>query len=114
MKEMGIIGQILGGIIALLGIFLPGTFLIFFVIKFWTELKKFRAVRASLEGISAVGSGLVLAAVILLLGPIDTNINTYNGLLNLVIIGITFLALLSEKIPAPLMIITGLLAGFVF
>ena len=32
MKEMGIIVQILGGIIALLGIFLPGTFLIFFVI----------------------------------------------------------------------------------
>lgn len=114
MKEMGIMGQILGGIIALLGIFLPGTFLIFFVIKFWTELKKFRAVRASLEGISAVGSGLVIAAVILLLGPIDTNMNTYNGLLNLAIIGITFLALLSEKIPAPLMIIIGLFAGFVF
>lgn len=112
-KELGVTGQIIGGFIALLGIFLPGTFLIFFVIKFWAELKKFRAVRASLEGISAVGSGLVIAAVILLLGSIDTNINAYNGIINLSIIGITFLILLSEKVPAPLLIIIGLLAGFI-
>ncbi|MCP4522013.1 MAG: chromate efflux transporter [Cytophagales bacterium] len=114
MNDKGVFWQILGGIVALLGIFLPGTFLIFFVIKFWTELKKFRAVRASLEGISAVGSGLVIAATILLWKPINTNINAYDGIINISIIGITFLLLLSEKVPTPLLIIIGLVAGFVF
>ena len=59
--------QILSGSLALIGIFLPGTLLIFFVIKFWGELKKYRVVKASIEGISAVASGMVLAAVITLL-----------------------------------------------
>ena len=106
--------SIIIAVAALLGIFLPGTFLIFFVIKFWTELKKFRAVKASLEGISAVGSGLVIAAVILLLDPINVSLTTYHGWMNIAIIGMVFLALLSEKVPAPLLIIVGLGAGFLF
>ncbi|MEP5240618.1 MAG: chromate efflux transporter, partial [Flavobacteriaceae bacterium] len=53
MKEYGMMGQIMGGFMAALGIFLPGTFLIFFVIRFWEELKKFRIVKASLDGVNA-------------------------------------------------------------
>ena len=45
--------QIVGGLVSAAGIFLPGTFLIFFVVRFWDSLKKFRVVRASLEGIAA-------------------------------------------------------------
>jgi chromate transporter len=107
MREYGIAGQFLGSFVATVGIFLPGTFLIFFVIRFWEELKKYRVVRASLEGISAVSSGMVVAAAIMLYHPID------NTLLNFGIVVATFALLMFTKIPAPVLILTGLLLGFV-
>ncbi|SIT89799.1 chromate efflux transporter [Pontibacter indicus] len=107
MREYGIAGQFLGSFVATVGIFLPGTFLIFFVIRFWDGLKKYRVVRASLEGISAVSSGMVVAAAIMLYHPID------NTLLNFGIVVITFALLMFTRIPAPVLILTGLLLGFV-
>jgi chromate transporter len=107
MRKFGIAGQLLGSFVATLGIFLPGTFLIFFVIRFWDELKKYRVVRASLEGISAVSSGMVVAAAIQLYHPIE------NTLLNFGIVVATFCLLLFTKIPAPVLILTGLLLGVV-
>ncbi|MCX2740439.1 chromate efflux transporter [Pontibacter anaerobius] len=107
MREYGIAGQFLGSFVATVGIFLPGTFLIFFVIRFWDELKKYRVIRASLEGISAVSSGMVVAAAILLYQPIE------NTLLNFGIVLATFSLLMFTKIPAPVLILTGLLLGFV-
>jgi chromate transporter len=105
MREHGIPGQLLGSFVATVGIFLPGTFLIFFVIRFWEGLKKYRVVRASLEGISAVSSGMVVAAAIMLYHPIE------NTLLNFAIVAATFGLLLFTKIPPPLLIVTGLLLG---
>jgi len=107
MREYGIAGQLLGSFVATVGIFLPGTFLIFFVIRFWDGLKKYRVVRASLEGISAVSSGMVVAAAIMLYHPID------NTLLNFGIVVATFALLMFTRIPAPILILTGLLLGFV-
>ncbi|MEJ8757663.1 chromate efflux transporter [Pontibacter sp. H259] len=107
MREYGIAGQFLGSFVATVGIFLPGTFLIFFVIRFWDGLKKYRVVRASLEGISAVSSGMVVAAAIMLYHPID------NTPLNFGIVVATFGLLMFTRIPAPILILTGLLLGFV-
>ncbi|MHA6248723.1 chromate efflux transporter [Pontibacter sp. CAU 1760] len=107
MRQYGIAGQLLGSFVATIGIFLPGTFLIFFVIRFWDELKKYRVVRASLEGISAVSSGMVVAAAIQLYHPIE------NTPLNFGIVVATFCLLMFTRIPAPLLIIAGLLLGFV-
>ncbi len=106
MREYGILGQILGGFFATAGIFLPGTFLIFFIIRFWDHLKKYRIVKASLEGINAASSGMVVAAVVLLMQPIEPQI------INVVIIAGTFLVLLLTKFPPPFIIIIGLVAGF--
>ncbi len=50
MRSEGIGGEILGAFVASLGIFLPGTFLIFFLLRFWDSLKKYRVIKASLEG----------------------------------------------------------------
>ncbi|MFC5270834.1 chromate efflux transporter [Adhaeribacter terreus] len=107
MREYGIGGQILGSIAGTAGIFLPGTFFIFFVIRFWNELKKYRVVKASLEGINAVSSGMVCAAAILLFHPIEAN------WLNISIVIITFAILLWTKVPPPFIIILGLLLGLV-
>lgn len=105
-RDMGIGAQILAGFIAAAGIFLPGTFLIFFVIRFWEELKRYRVVRASLEGVNAASAGMVAAAAFILFEPIE------NSVLNVSVVIGTFMLLTYTKIPAPLIILAGLLAGF--
>ena len=116
MRGAGVGGEIWGAFVAAAGIFLPGTFLIFFVIRFWEQLKKYRIVKASLEGIHAASSGLVIAASLLLLTPI---IRPEQGppdltvmLLNLSLVAGAFLVLTFTKIKPPWIILTGLLAGF--
>jgi chromate transporter len=108
MRDYGIGGQLLGSFIGTVGIFLPGTFLIFFVIRFWGELRKYRVIKASLEGINAVSSGMVAAAAILLYHPIDTNVA------NIAIVVGTFCLLLWTEVPPPFIILTGLLTGILF
>jgi chromate transporter len=110
MRDLGIFWQVLGGLIAAAGIFLPGTFLIFFVIRFWEQLKKYRMVKASLEGINAASSGLVIAAAFLLFQPIENDANV----INITVLLGTFIVLMFTRIPAPFIIIAGLVAGLIF
>ncbi len=105
MKDAGLGTQIGGALVSAAGIFLPGTFLIFFLIRFWDSLKKFRVVRASLEGISAASAGLVTAAAIFLFQPLDNTFVTYAFTLG------TFALLNFTRIPAGLIIVLGLLLG---
>lgn len=105
-RDLGIGGQALAGFIAACGIFLPGTFLIFFVIRFWDSLKRFRVVRASLEGIHAASAGMVAAAAFILFEPIE------NSTINVIVVIGTFLLLTYSKVPSPLIILAGLIAGF--
>jgi chromate transporter len=106
MSKYGIVGGIAGALMSALGIFLPGTFLIFFVIRFWESLKKYRAVRASLEGITAASAGLVAASAIILFQPLE------NTVLNFGVTIATFCLLVFTKIPSPLIIVGGLILGF--
>jgi chromate transporter len=107
MRQYGIGGEILGALMASFGVFLPGTFLIFFVIRFWEDLKKYRAVRASLEGITAASSGLVAAAAVIMFQPLE------NTLLNFGVTIATFLLLTFTRIPSPLIILGGLVLGLI-
>ncbi len=124
-KDQGAMAQLLAGSISLVAVFLPGTLLIFFVIKFWEELKQYRFVRASLEGISAVASGMVMATVVTLLfsinkenwevtTSININISEMAGLINILVLLLTFILLKWSKVPAPFIILAGLLAGILF
>jgi len=108
MREYGLLGEIAGGLIASAGIFLPGTFLIYFLIRFWDSLKQYRVIRASIEGITAASTGLLLTATIFLIQPIEMNV------LNLSIVLATFTLLNFIRSMAPLLIIIGLIAGLIF
>lgn len=99
--------QCVGAFLAAAGIFLPGTFLIFFLIRFWDSLKKYRVVRASLEGITAASAGLVAAAAVFLFQPLDNTFLTYAFTIG------TFILLNFTRIPAALVIVIGLLLGLV-
>jgi chromate transporter len=105
MRQEGITGELLGSLAATAGIFLPGTFLIFFVIRFWDQLKRYRIVRASLEGINAASAGMVASAAVLMFLPLTPNLLNFG-----LTIG-TFLLLQFTRIPAPLLIFAGLIAG---
>lgn len=104
-RDYGIGGVIIGAVMSALGIFLPGTFLIFFVIRFWSSLKKYRVVRASLEGITAASAGLIAASAIILFQPLE------NSLLNFATTIITFALLAFTRVPSPLIIVAGLALG---
>ncbi|MDZ4716225.1 MAG: chromate efflux transporter [Cytophagales bacterium] len=107
MKHGGLGGQIAGAFVSAAAIFLPGTFLIFFVVRFWESLKKFRAVRASLEGITAASAGLVAAAAVFLFQPLDNTFETYAFTIG------TFVLLNFTRMPAGLIIVAGLLLGLI-
>lgn len=106
MRNEGIGGMILGSMMATIGINLPGTLFIFFAYPFWEQLKKYRPVKASLEGINAASAGLVIAAVFLLWEPMaHTN-------LNIAVAIATFLLLQFTRISALLIVLGGILAGW--
>ena len=107
MRSWGMSGQILGSLVASVGIFLPGIFMIFFVIRFWEQLKQFRGIRASLEGINATSTGLTLAAAVSLFQPM------VGSSINIITILVTLALLYSEKIPSYLIIIGGICLGYV-
>lgn len=113
-EQYGPLGQVLGGLVALAGIFLPGTFLIFFVYNFWQGLKKYRIIRASLEGINAVGSGLVAAAAVILFGKLGIEYESTADYIDVAVVIGTFLIMLWGKIPTPIIILSGILAGLIF
>ena len=105
MRDFGLAGFVLGGLIATAGIFLPGIFLIFFVIRFWDQLKLYRPVRAALEGINAVSCGMLIAAAYLLFEPLEPNA------VNIVFILGTYSLLQFTKVSSPLIVAFGILLG---
>jgi chromate transporter len=107
MRDFGLGGEVAGAVMSSLGIFLPGTFLIFFMIRVWDSLKKYRPIRASLEGINAANTGLIAAGAILLFQPLE------NTVLNFAITIATFALQAFTRVPSWAIILIGLGLGFV-
>lgn len=108
MKHGGydIYGQILGGLLAVLGINLPGLILVLFIVPFWNDLKKVTLIKHSLSGVNAVSVGFIIAAFILLVKPIGFDV------LSISIIVSTFLLLVYTKISPPFIVLVGVVLGF--
>ena len=105
-REFSTFTQVMTALAAGLGIFLPGTLLIFFVYPMWEQLKAMRGIKLSLTGITAVAGGLIATAAVILMRE--------NGFAwdNLLVLVLTILILLSKKVPAPILVILAILAGF--
>lgn len=103
----GIGGQITGGLLAVLGINLPGLILVLFIVPFWNDLKKISRIRYSLSGINAVSVGFIIAAFFMLIIPVGLNW-TFLG-----IVLATFLLLNFTKISPALIIIAGVILGYI-
>jgi chromate transporter len=107
MKDYGVVGEIAGSVIGALGIFLPGTFLIFFVFRIWSQLKQYRFIRASLAGIQAASVGLTLVAVFTFTRPMVEGAQV----VSLGIVAAAFILAEKTKIPAILLFTLALIAG---
>jgi chromate transporter len=106
-KGFGIFGQIMGSLVAVIGINLPGLILILFIVPFWNDLKKITRIKNSLSGINAVAVGFMATALILLIKPFGLNLMAYG------LIAVTFLLLNFTKIKAPVIIIIGIILGWI-
>ncbi|RZL50230.1 MAG: chromate efflux transporter [Pedobacter sp.] len=104
----GIVGQALGGLLAVVGINLPGLILVLFIVPFWDDLKKITRIKQSLSGINAVSVGFIIAAFVLLAKPIGFDF------LPITLIISTFLILNFTKVSPPFIVLAGILLGFLF
>ena len=76
-KGGGIGGQLIGSLVAVIGINAPGLILILFIVPFWNDLKKITRIKNSLSGINAVAVGFMATALILLTKPFGLNWMAY-------------------------------------
>jgi chromate transporter len=105
-RSGGPIIQILGAVAGGVGIFLPGLLLIYFVYPVWENLKKIKGIKVSLRGINAVAGGMIGVAAVILMQQ--------SGLIfeNIVVTVLTVLMLMAKRIPAPIMVLGVIVAGF--
>jgi chromate transporter len=113
MKNAGasIGGQVLGSIVATLGINLPGLILVLFFVPFWNDLKKIARIKNSLSGINAVAVGFLIAGFIFMLKALMVK-SPGVDLLLIVIVVMTFLILTFTKVRTPIIILAGVLLGW--
>ena len=97
--------QLLGGLIATAGIFLPGMFLLFFAESIWKYLKALPLFKHALVGIHAVGVGLLSGAGVKLFLPFHHDEIAILSML------IAFLLMCFTRIPPIGIALTSLLLG---
>ena len=107
-KGFGITGQIIGSIVAVIGINMPGLILILFFVPFWEDLKKITRIRNSLSGITAVAVGFMATALIMLVAPFGLHWEAYGLMAG------TFLLLIFTIIKTPVVIVIGVILGLIF
>ena len=87
LAEKGIGGQIIGAIVASIGVFLPSFLIVLFFFPIWQKLKQYALFYRSLEGIYAAVVGIMLGATLYLLKDILFDL----GSLSIVNIGLYLL-----------------------
>ena len=105
-RGAGTLTQIMGAVAGGVGIFLPGLLLIYFIFPIWEKLKKIKGIKASLRGITAVAGGLITTAAVILMQRSGVQLD------NILVMLITLVLLFWRRIPAPLIVLGVLLAGF--
>lgn len=98
--------QILGAVAGGIGIFLPGLLLIYFIYPIWENIKKIKGIKISLKGITAVAGGFITVAAIILMQKSGFALD------NIIVMLLTVLLLFTKRVPAPIIVLATLVAGF--
>lgn len=80
LEEKGIGGQVLGAVVATIGVFLPSFLIVLFFFPIWQKLKKYALFYRSLEGIYAAVVGIMLGATLYLLKDILFDLGNLSGI----------------------------------
>jgi chromate transporter len=105
MQPNGLVYQLLGALVASVGVFLPSTLLVFFLFPLYNNLKQNTRIFRALEGITAVVIGTMCASVFILAKTLQLD------LVNCTVIAATFLVLQFTKLPAPVWVLICILAA---
>jgi chromate transporter len=111
----GFEGQLLGCIIGLVGIFLPGILLVFFAFPLWGRLQTYPIVKRSLDGIFAASAGFILSAALIInqhFWSRISDIRTEGSDIGIFIIAA--ILIFSRKIPPPLIVLGTVIAGILW
>ena len=98
-----VIGAAAGGI----AIFLPGLLLIYFIYPIWEKVKQIKGIKVSLKGVTAVAGGLITVAAIILMQRSGFVLD------NILVMLVTVSLLFIKRIPAPVIVVVVLAAGFI-
>lgn len=112
LKNMGVLGQMLGCIIGSIAIFLPSVLFVLFFFPVWNYLKKYAVVYRSLEGINAAVVGIMIASTLYIMKDISLAQATAESLVNLSVIISTFLLLRFTRLYSPFIVFACLLLGY--
>jgi len=91
LKERGISGQILGAVIASVGVFLPSFLIVLFFFPLWQKLQKYAVFYRSLEGINASIVGIMIGSTFYLLKDVVMQLQM-GGAIHWITFPIVFLA----------------------
>ena len=106
-EPAGVTGGLVGGIVALVAVFLPSFLILVAILPFWSIVRRLPAARAALAGVNAAVVGLLLAA---LYDPVWTS--SVDGALDIALALVALLALMVLRLP-PWLVVVGM-AGLTF
>jgi chromate transporter len=109
LAEKGIGGQIIGAIVASIGVFLPSFLIVLFFFPIWQKLKQYALFYRSLEGIYAAVVGIMLGATLYLLKDILFDLGSLSKVnigLYLLVFSTTAILLVRYKV-APQWVVMG-------
>lgn len=107
LRQTSVLLQSFGGILSAVALFLPGILLIYFIYPMWQQLKGIKAIKIALSGIAAIACGLIASAGVVLMRDSGIRLD------NIIVLSLTIIVLLTKKVPAPIIVLLALIAGFV-
>jgi chromate transporter len=110
----GVTYQCIGCLVASIGVFLPSLLLVLFLYPIYKNLQQHVIIYRALEGIHSVVVGLMWASGFKLLLPMIQQINMFQNMVILSVIGLTFFVLKFTKIPPPFLVFVCLVVGYFF
>jgi chromate transporter len=115
LKDKGISWQIMGAIVASVGVFLPSFLIVLFFFPIWQMLKRYAIFYRSLEGINAAVVGIMLGATIYLSKDIGIKLSGTDTMV-WVLSAITFLAstylIFKQKMATQWIVLLVILLGY--
>jgi len=114
LKGEGSYMQLIGCIIGSIAIFLPSALLVLFFFPIWHNLKKYAAIYRSTEGINAAVVGIMISSTLYIMKDISLVDGRTASLINIAVIGSTFLLLHFTRIASPVIVAVCLLLGYFF